>query len=626
MADQILHRGPDDSGVWEDTSSGVALAHRRLSILDLSPAGHQPMQSANGQFVVAFNGEIYNHLDLRRDLDERYGIAWRGHSDTETLLAGFEAWGVENTLKQLVGMFAFAVVDRSQQQLTIARDRLGEKPLYYGWQGDAFLFGSELKALRRHPKWKGELDAEAMASYMRLSYVPAPMSIFKGVRKLTAASLATFQLNGDPRQEVVIKPYWSALDHRHNPALHDISNAEAERELSFRLNTAITGQLQADVPVGAFLSGGVDSSLIVALMQQQSALSVKTFSIGFDDPRLDEAPFARAVAKHLGTDHTELYLSADDVINAIPTIVGIYDEPLADPSQIPTYLVSKLAVKDVSVSLSGDGGDELFGGYNRYRWGESIWKRLKHVPCPIRPLLAKALTCLPASSWDKVIGCFKPRTSGSAVGDKLHKLALMIAVTDRDALYEKLISQQRESEPLVLGASHAHGWDHYLVKASHAQLPIESFAEHAMLRDLIGYMSDDILAKLDRAAMAVSLETRAPLLDHRVVEFAVGLPSKYKLSQGSTKQLLRQLLYRHVPKDLIERPKQGFSVPLDAWLRGRLKDWAYSHLDPTQIKTDGLLNAELVALRWREHQSGEHNWQYWLWNVVMFQAWKAKWG
>jgi len=640
MADQIRHRGPDDGGVWTDMTLGVTLAHRRLSILDLSPAGHQPMISASGRFVVAFNGEIYNHFALRTELEqETSGIAWRGHSDTETMLAGFDVWGIEATLKKLVGMFAFAVVDHEQRTLTLARDRLGEKPLYFGWQGDAFLFGSELKALRKHPKWRGELDQDALASYMRLSYVPAPMSIFKGIKKLYAGCLATLPLektatgSGDGvylSQELETKAYWSALDARNNPAWTNLSATQAKDELHHRLHQAIAGQLQADVPVGAFLSGGVDSSLIVALMQAQCNTPVKTFAIGFDDPRLDEAPYARAVAKHLGTDHTELYLSADDVVNTIPTIIGIYDEPLADSSQIPTYLVSKLARNNVTVSLSGDGGDELFGGYNRYGWGESIWQRLRLLPTPVRAFASKLLLSVAAKHWDRALGLVTgtgTTTNGNrAFGDKLHKLALMINVADRDALYQKLISQQRESDSLVLvGTRKQPSWDQIQVALSQQQNPTQSFAEYSMLRDLVGYMSDDILAKLDRAAMAVSLETRTPLLDHRVVEFAVGLPMHHKLHQGQTKCLLRQLLYQYVPKELIERPKQGFSVPLDAWLRGRLKDWAYAYLEPTKLKSDALLNAELVEKRWQEHQRGEHNWQHWLWNVVMFQAWKDAW-
>jgi asparagine synthase (glutamine-hydrolysing) len=633
MADQIRHRGPDDAGVWTNAPLCVTLAHRRLSIVDLSPAGHQPMLSASGRFTIAFNGEIYNHQELRAELESEVGsMTWRGHSDTETTLAGFEAWGIEATLKKLVGMFAFAVVDREQRTLTLARDRLGEKPLYFGWQADAFLFGSEIKALRKHPKWRGELDQNALSNYMRLSYVPAPMSIFKGINKLCAGCVATLPLGNarlDLGLEPEIKPYWSAIDARDNPALANLSEVQAKNELHRRLQQAITGQLQADVPVGAFLSGGVDSSLIVALMQAQCTLPVKTFAIGFDDARLDEAPYARAVAKHLGTDHTELYLSSDDVIGTIPTIIDIYDEPLADSSQIPTYLVSKLARQSVTVSLSGDGGDELFGGYNRYGWGESIWQRLRLLPTPLRKLASTLLLSVPARHWDCILGLVTSagttRNGDRALGDKLHKLALVINVADRDALYQKLISQQRESDSLVVDTHEKPSWDQIQVALSQQQQPIASFAEHAMMRDLIGYMSDDILAKLDRAAMAVSLETRTPLLDHRVVEFAVGLPMQHKLHQGQTKSLLRQVLYQYVPKELIERPKQGFSVPLDVWLRGKLKDWAYTHIEPHKLKADGLLNADLVAKRWQEHQCGDHNWQHWLWNVVMFQAWKNKW-
>lgn len=633
MAEQIRHRGPDDSGVWADTTLGITLAHRRLSILDLSPAGHQPMVSASGRFVVAFNGEIYNHLPLRRELEHITGeIAWRGHSDTETMLAGFETWGVNATLEKLVGMFAFAVVDRERRTLTLARDRLGEKPLYYGWQGNAFLFGSELKALRKHPNWRGELNRDALSSYMRLSYVPSPMSIFTGIQKLNAGCLATIPLDitrSNPGVEPKIQSYWSALDSRNDPSLTYLSMQEAKAELQRRLQQSIAGQLQADVPIGAFLSGGVDSSLIVALMQAQCTLPVRTFAIGFDDPRLDEAPYARAVAKYLGTDHTELYLSAEEVVDSVPTIIGIYDEPLADSSQIPTYLVSKLARQQVTVSLSGDGGDELFGGYNRYSWGEAIWRRLRLIPVPARRLASKLLLALPAKHWDRVLRLVTAdhtrRGSNNAWGDKLHKLALIINVPDRDALYQKLISQQREPDSIVLDTEEQLSWDRTQVASASQHTPIESFSEHAMMRDLIGYMGDDILAKLDRAAMAVSLETRTPLLDHRVVEFAVGLPMDQKLEQGQTKRLLRQLLYDYVPKELIERPKQGFSVPLDAWLRGRLKDWAYGYIEPSRIRGDGILNAELVEKRWQQHQRGEHNWQHWLWNVVMFQAWKEKW-
>jgi asparagine synthase (glutamine-hydrolysing) len=630
MANQIRHRGPDDAGIWADSCDGVALAHRRLSIVDLSPAGHQPMQSATGRFVIAFNGEIYNHLSLRQDLDKQLGsLSWRGHSDTETMLAGFEAWGIETTLQKMVGMFAFAVVDREQRQLTLARDRLGEKPLYFGWQGDAFLFGSEIKALRQHPKWQGNLNHDALSSFMRLSYVPAAASIFKGVAKLPAGCFASMKLDAKAGQDLAVKAYWSALASRNTAHWANLSDADAQAELRTRLQEAIAGQLQADVPVGAFLSGGVDSSLIVAMIQAQSATPIQTFAIGFDDPRLDEAPYAQAVAKHLGTDHTELYLSADDVIDTIPTIIDIYDEPLADSSQIPTYLVSKLARQSVTVSLSGDGGDELFGGYNRYGWGESIWRRLRHLPAPARAMASGALLSIPARHWETIIGLVKRDSGGQLLGDKLHKLALMMNVKDRDGLYQKLVSQQRESDSLVLNANeHQHGlqsWDQIQVLYSHRQQPIQSFAEHAMLRDLLGYMTDDILAKLDRAAMAVSLETRTPLLDHRVVEFAIGLPMHHKLRKGQTKHLLRKLLYQYVPRELIERPKQGFSIPLDAWLKGRLKDWAYAHLEPSKLKAEGLLNADLVARRWQEHQSGEHNWQHWLWNVVMFQAWKEKW-
>ena len=617
MVARIRYRGPDESGVWCDPQSGLGLGHARLSVLDLSPAGQQPMRSPSGRYVIVFNGEIYNHLELRRQL----GASWRGHSDTETLLASIETWGIEKTLRSVTGMFAFAVWDRLDARLTLARDRIGEKPLYYGWCGRTFLFGSELKALKAYPEWSGQVDHGALASYMRYAYVPLPHSIYAGIRKLLPGTFIVVS-NQDAMEWPEPQPYWSALDAAHQPVAGDASDGEMADELELILKRTVKDQMVADVPLGAFLSGGIDSSTVVALMQAQSSQPVRTFSIGFHEADYDEAGHAKAVASHLGTHHSELYVTPEDALAVIPRLPTIYDEPFADTSGIPTYLVARLARQHVTVSLSGDGGDELFGGYHRYFLGPSIWRRIQFLPVSVRAALGRALTALSPGLWDRLgtlLHIAMPtKLRLTAFGDKIHKLASVIDVADQVELYRRLISQHREPGSLVIGAQEPRIW----ADAQEGALKRRDISEHMMFHDLVGYLTDDILTKVDRAAMAVSLETRIPMLDHRIVEFSWRLPLQMKIRHGHGKWLLRQVLYRHVPRTLIERPKMGFGVPLDTWLRGPLREWAADLLDESRLRREGYFHVAPIVTKWKEHLSGRRNWQYWLWNVLMFQAWR----
>lgn len=621
MGRAILHRGPDDGGVWFDSEAGVGFSHRRLAILDLSPAGHQPMFSASGRYVIAFNGEIYNHLRLREDLKKiGGGEAWRGHSDTETLLAGFDAWGVAATIEKSIGMFAFAVWDKETRSLTLGRDRLGEKPLYYGWQGETFLFGSELKALRAHPAFTAEVDRNALALLMRHNYIPAPYSICRGISKLPPGRLLTVSL---PQREPRIVPFWggkqvveAGLSGRFAG-----SASEAVSALEALLMDAVGQQMVADVPLGAFLSGGVDSSTVVALMQAQSARPIRTFSIGFDDDIYNEAAYAKAVARHLGTEHTEMYVSPQDALDVIPRLPHLYDEPFADSSQIPTYLVSQVARRQVTVSLSGDAGDELFCGYNRYVLGDRLWRGLSKLPVELRRVVAASLTRLSPQTWDalaKLLQRVLPaRYHLANWGDKIHKGAGVLASRSSTDLYRGLVSHWENPSALVLGSTEPAT----VLTTPACQPQGLSDVERMMALDLLSYLPDNILCKVDRAAMGVSLETRVPFLDHRVVEFAWRLPLEYKLREGTSKWVLRQVLYKHVPKALIERPKMGFGVPIDAWLRGPLRDWAESLLDESRLRQEGYFDPMPIRRKWAEHLSGKRNWQYHLWDVLIFQAW-----
>ncbi|MEA1618177.1 asparagine synthase (glutamine-hydrolyzing) [Erythrobacter sp. T5W1-R] len=619
MTDAIIHRGPDSSGHWVDANAGVALGHRRLSIVDLSSAGHQPMTSASGRYVFVFNGEIYNHLDLRADLEAAgFAPAWRGLSDTETLIAGFDAWGVTTTIGRAIGMFAFAVWDRQNRKLILGRDRIGEKPLYYGWQGEGeqatFLFGSELRALRAHPVCGSEIDRGAVAQFMRHGHVGESNAIYKGLHKLPPGCLAELSLD---KPEPAVTQYWSAVEAL-RPTAADIDPSTAVDELDALLRDAVARQMVADVPLGAFLSGGVDSSLVVGLMQAQSARPVRTFSIGFNEPRYNEAEFAKQVATHLGTQHTELYVGDAELRDVVPILPHIYTEPFADSSQIPTFLVSKLARESVTVALSGDGGDELFGGYDRYRQGASFMQRLRYVPAPLRPAIAAAVKTLPTSMLDTVLAPFLAVPAGKEPnGQRMHRLADYAASRSVDELHRKMVSRWPRPCDVVIGGAEPQSLLGSLLPPSRS----EGDAARMMLLDVLTYLPDDILAKVDRASMRVSLECRAPFLDHRVVEFAGRLPQDLKLREGKSKWALRQVLYRYVPAALIERPKMGFEVPVGIWLRGPLKDWAQALLDPERLDREGFLNSRLLTEKWAEHLSERFNWGPQLWNALMFLAW-----
>jgi len=621
MAAVLHHRGPDDSGMWADGAAGIALAHRRLSILDLSPSGHQPMVSPSGRFVIVFNGEIYNHLSLRQ---ERGELPWRGHSDTETLLAGFEAWGVEATLQKTVGMFAIALWDREDRSLYLARDRMGEKPLYYGWQKNCFLFGSELKALKVHPAFEGEIDRDALTLLLRHNYVPAPHTIYKDIHKLLPGTMIRFSaVDGKTVVGDVPKPYWSMRSAVDNSLADPFvgRDHEAVTSLEARLKQSIGLQMIADVPLGAFLSGGVDSSTVVALMQAQSSRPVKTFTIGFEEEGYNEAVYARAVAKHLGTDHTELYVSSDETRAVIPRLPTLYDEPFSDSSQIPTFLVSKMARQHVTVALSGDGGDELFGGYNRYSLMSTIWRYVRRVPRGVRHAAVLAIQALPPETWNRVcdpLARMLPKHLRAVqLGDKVYKLAEILECADPEAIYYGLLSHWRQPANVVIGANEPDT----VLTDPRASKGLPDIEQYMMYLDTVSYLPDDILVKMDRAAMGASLETRVPFLDHHVVEFAWRLPLSMKIRNGQGKWILRQVLDKYVPKALIDRPKMGFGVPIGSWLRSPLREWAEELLGEERLRREGYFNPAPVRRKWNEHLSGKRNWQYHLWDVLMFQAW-----
>ncbi|MGB7280601.1 MAG: asparagine synthase (glutamine-hydrolyzing) [Pseudolabrys sp.] len=618
MADSLAHRGPDDQGIWSDIGAGIALVHRRLSIVDLSSAGHQPMISADGRFIITYNGEIYNFQELRPELEAR-GVKFRGHSDTEVMLEAFAAYGIEATVKRLIGMFTSGVWDRRSRTLTLVRDRLGINPLYWAKFGKLFLFGSELKALRAYPGWTPSIDGSAVAAFMRHNCVPAPHSIYKGVRKLEPGTILTLPPDGEPRLE----RFWDARAVA-QAGLADplqVDDTELTDRLEALLRDAVRRRMVADVPVGAFLSGGIDSSTVTALMKAANCGPVRTYTIGFDLPGFDEAPHSAAVARHLGTDHTELTVTAKQALDVIPQLPDMYDEPFADSSQIPTHLVSAMTRRHVTVALSGDGGDELFGGYYRYQLSTGFWRSLSLLPRPLRRAIAATLTAVPADRWSQVLSALPAGMQPRQVGDKLHKLATVLCADDDSALYRRLVTHWEPAQ-IVPGAAEPKGllWD--------AQLEREfpGLLERMQFLDLVTYLPDDILTKVDRASMAVALEARVPLLDHRVVEFAWRIPRQTLMRNGVSKWPLRQVLYRHVPHELIERPKTGFSIPLGEWLRGPLREWAETLLSEKRLRDGGLLSLQDVRRTWAEHLSGKHNWQYLLWDALMLEAWRERWG
>lgn len=620
MACRIESRGPDDAGVWVDEVAGLALAHRRLSVLDLSVAGHQPMISPCGRYVLVYNGEIYNHLDLRAKLEAAGGaFDWRGHSDTETLLAALRYWGVQGALERVNGMFAFAVWDATERILFLARDRMGEKPLYYGRSGATFLFGSELNALTAHPDWQGDVDRDALALYMRHNYVPAPWSIYKGIAKLPPAHLVVIREGG----RVLSEPqcYWDLGQVAEQGAA--VAGGEPGAlidELDSLLRDAVGLRMAADVPLGIFLSGGYDSTTVAALMQAQSERPVKTFTIGFNEGRYNEAKYAKAVAEYLGTDHTEMYVTPDEAMAVIPKLPTIYDEPFSDSSQIPTYLVSQLARQHVTVCLSGDGGDELFCGYNRYVLGYQLWKKLRLLPFSVRKAMAWGLNHAPGHTLDTVQRCLPRRFRVSNLSDRLPKLADVLYHRDGQSFYRDLVSHAKRPGQLVLGATEPD-----TILSNPDYLPdLPDLRERMMYLDMMTYLPDDILTKVDRASMAVSLEVRVPLLDHRVVEFAWRVPTAFKYRDGKGKWLLRQMLYRYVPQELMDRPKAGFGVPIESWLRGPLKEWAEELLNEQRLRDEGFFDPVPIRRMWEEHVTGKRRWHYHLWDVLMFQAWKQE--
>lgn len=621
MTSAIQHRGPDDEGQWLDADAGLALGHRRLSIIDLSPEGHQPMASVSGRYVMVYNGEIYNYRDIAAELQSRRAIRFRGHSDTEVLLAALEEWGLLPTLERMAGMFALALWDRKDRVLHLTRDRMGEKPLYYGkGGGGVMLFGSELKALRAHPQWRSTVDTGALALLMRHNYIPAPYSIYRDIRKVIPGTVVSFSAPEAPPREQV---YWDLRRAAEAGLASPLQGSDAEIIAEFErgLRRTIREEMISDVPLGAFLSGGIDSSTIVALMQQESGRPVQTFTIGFHESEYNEAQHARAIAQHLGTDHTELYVTPQQAMSVVPRLPELYDEPFADSSQVPTFLVAQLARQSVTVSLSGDGGDELLGGYNRYFLGQRLWRALRPLPMPARRLMARGMTALPARRWDSLYRgaavALPSRLRLSVPGDKIHKLAGLLAVESQEAMYRELVSHWREPALLV-----RDGAEPDTVLTDRARWPeLPTFTHKMMFLDAVSYLADDILVKVDRASMGISLETRAPFLDHRLVELAWRIPLDRKVRDGEGKWLLRQILYRHVPRALVERPKMGFGIPIDRWLRGPLKDWAAELLRPERLNAEGFFDNALIEEKWNEHQSGQRNWQYLLWDVLMFQAW-----
>jgi len=620
MNDTIYLRGPDSHGVWSDQQHGIALGHRRLSILDLSPEGHQPMASQKGRFVIVFNGEVYNFQELRKEL-EIFGHSWRGHSDTEIMLAAFCQWGVEAATKRFNGMFSFAVWDRDEKKLHLGRDRLGEKPLYYGWLPDGtLLFGSELKTFKPYPGFAPTVNRDAIAGLLRLNYIADPHSIYEGVSKLPPASLLTWD-GGSSRPKPVL--YWDMKAVAETALTNPFQGSEqdAVNELEALLKDAIGIRMISDVPLGAFLSGGVDSSTIVALMQAQSSKPVRTFTIGFNEKQFNEAIFAKEVAQHLGTDHTELYITPKDALDVIPKIPALYDEPFSDYSQIPTFLVCQLARQHVTVALSGDAGDELFSGYERYFVGRSLWNKISALPHWGRKAAASALTMLSARTLNTLIEPLKPvlpaKLRHLSVGDKMHKLAEVLQVSEPVTMYQNLVSHWKHPEQIVI-----NGHEPVTALIDNSNWPrVPDFTHRMMHLDMETYLPGDILTKVDRASMGVSLEGRIPLLDPRVIEFAWRLPLSMKVKAGKGKWALRQVLYKHVPERMIDRPKMGFSVPIGEWLRGELRDWAEALLDESRLKREGYFHPAPIRDKWREHLEGSRNWQYYLWDVLMFQAW-----
>lgn len=613
MTDVLIHRGPDSRGIWVDPKNGVALGHRRLAIRELSPLGHQPMVSSCGRFVIVYNGEIYSHQEMRQQL-EKAGRFTKGNSDTEVILEACAEWGIERTVEQLIGMFAFAVYDQKNHSLTLVRDRLGIKPLYWGFINGVLCFSSELKSLRATPHWTPRLNRHAMAAFMRHNYIPAPHTIYEGINKLEPGCL----LRIDERNPPKITRYWDLYQLAQNGSKQPLCGSDEAlvNDLDLLLQDAVKRRMVADVPLGTMLSGGIDSSLVTALMAEQSSQAINTFSIGFEDQAFNEAPYARKIAQHLGTHHTELYVDNSHALQLVDTISHWYDEPFADSSQLPTMLVYELAKKHVTVALSGDGGDELFAGYNRYTLGLEMWQKANIAPYPIRKMLSSGIRAIPSAKLNAWAQWLPNKFRIPQLGDKLHKFANAILLNNPDAMYRQMISHWHEPEKMVYQSQEPKG----IIHDDSVVNDLPNFLDRMQFLDTVTYLPDDILTKVDRASMRVALEARVPLLDHRVVEMAWKMPRHMKLRKGQSKWALRQVLYRRVPRQLIERPKMGFGVPLEQWLRGPLREWASELLNETRLKNQGIFNVEPIQEKWQALLQGT-NWSYPLWNVLVAQAW-----
>jgi asparagine synthase (glutamine-hydrolysing) len=615
IAESLKHRGPDDTGVWNDQRNGLTLIHTRLSILDLSSAGHQPMQSSCSRYVISYNGEIYNHQDIRKEL-ENYSIDnWKSSTDTETLLTAIKIWGLDKTLQKINGMFAFALWDCKNKTLVLARDRMGEKPLYYGLTGDTFIFGSELKALKFHPDWNAKIDQEALSLYIRFNYVPSPKSIFKNIYKLQPAHYLIIKEENINQRVTPIK-YWNLTKYRIDKFNSDENKInELEEKILFRLRDSVSKRMISDVPIGSFLSGGFDSTLVTALMQEQSPKPINTFTVGFSENQFNEAEYAKKISQILGTNHSEIYLDSKSILNAIPKMSQVYDEPFADNSQIPTYLISKFASKKVKVCLSGDGGDELFYGYNRYLNGVDIFNLFNKLPKSVKSLFLKVLYTVPFHFLEFIQKISVNKNKPSNLAIHISKLLSGLEKSDEQSFYLSLISNRKDANKILMNP-----FEHkYFFK----ELPeIESFREKMMFMDMHQYLPDDILTKVDRASMANSLEVRAPFLDHNLVELCLKIPENFKYKKKQGKWILKQLVYKYIPKEIMDRPKKGFDTPMHIWLKEDLKDWAMSLLNENKLKEDNLFNSNTISQMWQEHQLGKCNWQNNLWNILMFQDWK----
>ena len=626
MADRLQHRGPDDAGYWMDDNGKIALAHRRLSILDLSSLGHQPMKSRSGRYVVVFNGEIYNHLDIRRDIESgsncnSVASRWKGHSDTETLLAAVELWGIEGALSKLSGMFAVALYDCEEHILTLFRDRMGEKPLYYGWSGSDFVFASELKAIKAVPGFAAKIDKQALALYTEYGYVPEPFSIYEGIFKLKQGNLLNINtLSTQPNVTPKAITYWGLSPFKSadsTPLIH-YSDDNVLNQFEALLNSSVRQQMMSDVPLGAFFSGGIDSSLIVSLMQNQSASRIQTFTIGFSEPGYNEAKYANEIADYLGTDHTELYVTHKDALDVIPQLSDIYDEPFADNSQIPTFLLSKLTRQHVTVALSGDGADELFGGYNRYIATSRLGKLLKYSPSSFRRGVAAAIMSMPLEYIDKKMTSFTNKLPMKfhvpQISEKVFKTCDLLRGDDFTDIYKKCVTKWDQTSGLIQDSRTN------VTSAQNNGMSVNSI-EDMLLLDALTYLPDDILVKVDRAAMAVSLETRVPFLDYRVVDFAFQLPLKYKIRHGRGKWVVRELLKKYVPEEYFDRPKTGFGIPVGDWLRGPLRGWAETLLNKKRLDEEGNFNSDVIREIWAAHLSKKRNYHAQLWTILMFESW-----